>query len=102
MSVLKPRNRLVNFRLTEDEFDTLRRSSVAQGARSISDFARGAVMRQVDEPAFAKGSAGIERLQQVDELVGHLESRVSQILKLVEAVGVAASEPVREAEPEIR
>lgn len=98
MSVLKPRNRLVNFRLTEEEFEELRRSSAAQGARSVSDFARGAVMRQVEQPRVAESLAGLERLREVDEMVIHLEQRVAQILKLVDAVGVTvaseANEPV--------
>jgi hypothetical protein len=44
MAVLKPRTRLVNFRVSEDEFQTLKTASETGGARSISDFARSAVL----------------------------------------------------------
>lgn len=44
MAVTKPRNRLVNFRVSEDEFRSLREACESGGARSISDFARCAVL----------------------------------------------------------
>jgi hypothetical protein len=44
MAVTKPRNRLVNFRVSEDEFQSLREACETGGARSISDFARCAVL----------------------------------------------------------
>ena len=36
----KARTRLVNFRLTEEEFEQLKTTSTRQGARCISDFVR--------------------------------------------------------------
>ena len=41
MAIYSPRTRLVNFRLSEDEYQTLKDAAIRQGARSISDFARG-------------------------------------------------------------
>ena len=46
MSVISPRNRLVNFRLSEAEFEHLRTACQAIGARSISDFARSSVLEK--------------------------------------------------------
>ncbi len=40
MAVIKPRNRTLIFRLTEDEYATLRVASTGGGARSLSEFAR--------------------------------------------------------------
>lgn len=88
MSVLKPRNRLVNFRLTEEEFDQLRQACGDQGARSLSDFARSAVMRQVEQPNSA------QPLNQLGEVVDQLENRLQQMLNLLEAVGTRAPESV--------
>ena len=48
MAVTKPRNRLVNFRVSEDEFQSLREACETGGARSISDFARCAVLMHED------------------------------------------------------
>jgi hypothetical protein len=36
----QPRTRLVNFRVTDEEYDRLRTASDQQGARCISDYAR--------------------------------------------------------------
>ena len=38
MAVNKPRNRILIFRLTQDEYDALQ--SASSGARSLSDYAR--------------------------------------------------------------
>lgn len=40
MAVLRPRTRLVNFRVDEEEFELLKKSAEITGARSISDHAR--------------------------------------------------------------
>ena len=61
MAVTKPRNRLVNFRVSEDEFQSLREACETGGARSISDFARCAVLttsqREGRRPMKSFGSA---------------------------------------------
>lgn len=46
--VRNPMVRLVNFRVSEAEFERLNKACESTGARSISDFARKAVMRSVD------------------------------------------------------
>jgi hypothetical protein len=75
MSVLKPRNRLINFRLTEEEFAQLRDSCRQQGARSVSDFARAAVLGQVENPRTKEGFGRLEQaILQLDARVGHLAS----------------------------
>jgi hypothetical protein len=47
LPVFQPRTRLVNFRVSEDEFVRLKEGSLRAGARSISDFARAAVLTEV-------------------------------------------------------
>ncbi len=44
MAVIKPRNKILIFRLTEDEYQSLRTASSGQGARSLSEFARARLM----------------------------------------------------------
>lgn len=49
MSVLRPRTRLIYFRVSEDEFHQLTDFCKSQEARSLSDVARQALKRLVEE-----------------------------------------------------
>lgn len=44
MAVTQPRNRLINFRVSEDEFQSLREAMETEGARSLSDHTRNKVL----------------------------------------------------------
>jgi len=46
MQVLKNRNRLVTFRLSAEEFAALHEVCIAEGARSMSEFARQAILQR--------------------------------------------------------
>lgn len=92
MPVLKPRNRLVNFRLSEEEYERLKASCALHGARSLSDFARAAVLRVVVPgviPGDPDGGLADGRANQMDRKIHDLENRVSQLLNLVEALRAA-------------
>jgi hypothetical protein len=96
MSVLNPRNRLVNFRLSEAEFDELKSVCLERGARSISEFARSAVLRSLGgQPT--SGEADGEQVQNLERKVGTLEVRVDQLLNLISVAG--ATEPKPEMAP---
>jgi hypothetical protein len=86
MSVLNPRNRLVNFRLSEDEFEKLKTACAQFGARSISDFARSSVLDRIVEGPSAPARPQ-ERIGALDNKVSQLEGQVSQLLHLIEATG---------------
>jgi hypothetical protein len=47
LPVFHPRTRLVNFRVSEDEFVRLKEGCLRAGARSVSDYARAAVLTEV-------------------------------------------------------
>jgi hypothetical protein len=83
MPVLRPRNRLVIFRLSEDEYEDLKIAYVSRGARSLSDFARSAVLRSagIDRPADEPLQT---RLSSLGRKVTQIESRVERLLKLLE------------------
>lgn len=77
----KPRTRAINFRLSEDEFEELKRACAAEGARSLSDFARRAVWRMIMRDADTRLPGGskdkinrrLDKLQeQLSELAGML------------------------------
>ena len=100
MSILKPRNRLVNFRLTEEEFVYLREACLAQGARSISDFARSAVLRQADRSGAGLAASGAgaaegpstQSLAELQSMMMQLQARVGQLVERVETVRPPGSE----------
>ena len=49
MAVNKPRNRILIFRLTQEEYEALQTASA--GARSLSDFARSKLLTSLDPMA---------------------------------------------------
>jgi hypothetical protein len=73
MAVLKPRERLVYFRISEDEFHQFVSLCEQEGARSVSDLARSAVQRLI---------AGCNRQREDNELA----PRIEQLDKLIAEV----------------
>ena len=71
MSGLKPRNRLVNFRLTEEEYGRLAAVCARKGSPSISDFARAAILRTIEAEAAREGP--------LDTLLAALGDRLSDL-----------------------
>jgi hypothetical protein len=53
--VFKSRTHAITFRLAESEYNELRETALSQGARSISDFARAAVLNKVGTPSVSAG-----------------------------------------------
>lgn len=73
MAVLKPRERLVYFRISEDEFQQFANVCEQSGARSVSDLARNAVQRLI---------ADGKRHRQQDEM----EEKIRLLERLIAAV----------------
>lgn len=90
MPVFKPRNRLVNFRLSEEEFEKLKASSSLNDARSLSDFARAAVMRTVAELSTGESSSSSNARAVNDRRISELESRIEEMMKLMQALRAAS------------
>jgi hypothetical protein len=88
MPVSRPRTRLVNFRVNDEEYAALVAACSQNGARSISDFARLAVLRR------AGGGTRADKMQWRLAALGHkmteLEGRVQHLLRLLESTGNAA------------
>ena len=86
MTVLKRRTRMVNFRLSEDEYRELKTICIANGARSISDFARTAVCKSID------GNGTPEKFEStVRELHGKFEALDREVKRLALLVEEGAS-----------
>ena len=71
MAITKPRNRLLIFRLTQEEYATLQAASSEKGARSLSEFARSQLFGSLDAPA-------------LDRQLGELRTTVTRIAQMLE------------------
>lgn len=88
MAVLKPRERLVYFRVSEDEFRQFASVCEQAGARSISDLARNAVQRLIAEGQRQRDGQELEEKMQVLE---RLIAAVTEQLQLLSAQTGAAA-----------
>ena len=78
MAIQKPRTRLVNIRLSEEEFASLQRATNESGARSISDFCRNAILK-------SSGVSG-QDLHEVERRLGQLEGTMTQLAERLSAI----------------
>ncbi len=74
MAILKRRDRLVVFRLSQDEYDGLRAACAEHGAASISAFARSELMKSLKRDGLSKVSGQLSTLQSSIQ-------RITQILE---------------------
>jgi hypothetical protein len=91
MAVLRPRTRLVYFRVSEEEFQQLNSLCATQGARSISDAARLAITKSLST-VDTDGSAPredllMDRLDRLTEKLETLEAKLSVYQEKAEANG---------------
>jgi hypothetical protein len=75
MAVLRPRNRIVYFRVSEQEFESFRDMCQCVGARSISDLARSAMrnLARQDETASARVS---DQLMSLETMLQDLNRKI--------------------------
>ncbi len=86
MPILKPRSRLVYFRVSEDEFHEFSQMCAVAQARSISDLARSA-MKQMRKQQ-AQDELMADRLKSFDELMVlmvRINEKLDQMTVLLEA-----------------
>ena len=85
MAVLTSRSRLVTFRLSADEYKELQSVCIAEAARSISDFARSAVLRRMVQAGkrvtLSEDLATLSAmLEELDTSLRDLRGRIARIL----------------------
>lgn len=78
MPVLKPRNRLVYFRLSEEEYRRIAGMCETLGARSISDVARSAVIHLFEHPPGGKSPD-----ESLSQAVAELTTKVDELTRLL-------------------
>jgi hypothetical protein len=84
MSVVKRRSKLVSFRVSDEEYEKLQGACMAEGARSISEFARSALQRTVriqnnaldsHKDSFGSGTKElIDTMREINRQLGQLVS----------------------------
>ncbi len=87
-----PRTRVVNFRLTQQEYEEILSACQWQGARCLSEFARSALLQFARSGAVLAPSAQ-RRLLRLDERLGDLNAALA---RLMEVLGTGAPAPTRQ------
>ena len=99
-----PKSRMISFRISEEEFELLKALYPQHGARNLSDFARAAMLRHLEQPrteapdvaASADLFARLDLMQQdlvrLTEMVARLEqppAEVEPVTKVFRATAAA-------------
>jgi hypothetical protein len=88
VAVLKPRERLVYFRISEDEFRQFVSVCEQEGARSVSDLARSAVQRLIADGDRQRNGEELEqKMHRLEELI----MAVAEQLRLLTATRMRES-----------
>jgi len=84
MAVLKPRERLVYFRISEDEFHQFVGLCEKEGARSVSDLARSAVQRLIADGDREREQKELApRIELLDKLIAEVRLQL-QVLAAIQ------------------
>lgn len=88
--MVRTRTRMLTFRVTEEEFESLQTASNVSGARCLSDFLREAVLQGLaqgsDRSRLANGHPitghpwVAQLILSLEERVNHLETRISGVM----------------------
>ncbi len=89
MTTLRPRKRLVNFRLTQEEYERLAAVCARKGVPSISDFARSAILRTVEMECNPEG-AFQSHITYLDQRVAQLEAGLQRLARAADSLGRVA------------
>jgi hypothetical protein len=84
MPVFNPKNRMISFRLSEEQFALLQEASIRTGARSVSEYARDAIVRLLHHRH--EGANGDGVTGRINKLACDLESLDAEIQHLREIV----------------
>lgn len=83
MPILKPRTRIVTFRLAEEEFERIKSLCIAEGARSISDYARNSLCNSTPARPAASDGELHARVGRLDRKVEELDRAIKELTRLI-------------------
>jgi hypothetical protein len=87
VSVLKRKTHMVSFRLTEEEYNTLLQTCVANGARSVSDFTRDRMCEVMFQHAGPDGTPVEAKVEELRSQVRQLDNKVKRLARRASAAG---------------
>jgi Mobilization protein NikA len=76
MSILKQRNRIVVFRLTDEEYESLKRASLRSG-RTLSDFTRSELLMRIGHEC----PNPWQKLETIETIVRRMENLVARMAR---------------------
>jgi hypothetical protein len=85
MTIIRRRSRSVTFRVSAEEYDDLSKYCVLSGARSISDFARDAVLHSVQALRLPAGTLSGD-LATLGRALAQLDATLSETRKRIRGV----------------
>ncbi len=91
MVVLKQRYRPVTFRLHSDEYELLMKACMNVGARSISEFARTAVLQKAQQTQNERQGTLSGDLTTLSDQLGELDTSLEDVRKRIRVVLGASS-----------
>lgn len=93
--LLKLKNRIINFRVTDEELARLKSASDLHGARCMSDFARTVMLGTITETVSdKKDKRHIDQtIQSLDGRLTSVESELSRVIKHAVCLGEACRKP---------
>jgi hypothetical protein len=77
--VIKPRTRVVYFRVSQEEYEQLNEVCRRRGDRSLSDFARAAVCHMIEDPGTPLNGIVSRRLDMLDRAISQLNSHLMKM-----------------------
>ena len=83
MAILKPRTKIITFRVAEEEFEQLKNLSAAGGARSLSDYARAAVCNPAPSRPGARDVELDARVRKLDGKVEELDRAIKELTQMI-------------------
>ena len=87
---MKPKNRMVSFRLSAEEYDRLRHAGSIIGVTNLSELARVAMNRMLDSPK-PEQVALEEQFRELRSKIQNLSSELELLSRRVEGGGLAAA-----------
>lgn len=79
MTVLRRRDRVVYFRVSEQEYERYRQCCQLAGARSVSDLVRAAMEHYLENGSPGLAAVVTERLERLEQVVSELNGRVNEL-----------------------
>jgi hypothetical protein len=98
MTVIRRRDRLVYFRISDDEFEQILKACESKGARSVSDLARSAVQEFIKPAGSDAEKHIVDDLKNLRQLINEMQQSIQQLLSATHnSAPNCCSEPLLQA-----